>query len=131
MTDEPSFLATGNINPSRFVSLSGNMQVQQAGANDAALIGISDPGTDFAPGVGAGSTLAAKAGEGLRVYGIGKVTLLTVTAAVTYGQRLKPDANGQGVVVGTGSVQNVGAIALESANAGELCRVYVILMATS
>lgn len=128
MLGSPNYIAGGNINPSVFVSITGNMTVSQSTANDGLIVGVSQPGTDFPPGVGSGSTLAAKSGETLQVYGPGETCLLKVTNAVTAGQFMNSDANGQGVVITSGAtVSYFGAKTLEAANAGELCRVLVVL----
>jgi hypothetical protein len=123
-----AFISGGNINPATFVSINGNFQVIAAVNNDAQIIGIAQIGTDIA--VPPGSTvLAAKSGETLQVFGPGDVCLLKVTSAVTAGQLLGSDANAQGVAINLGSttVQYFGCRALESANAGEFCRVVVII----
>jgi hypothetical protein len=62
-----SFLATGVIEPSRFVSLdttAGNLNsVIQSVSNDARIVGISQEGTEDAPGVGNAQPDAARPGN--------------------------------------------------------------------
>lgn len=126
MLEGASFIATGTINVSNFVTQSGNMEVAASVSGDEKVIGISQEGSDRF-----NQTQAALANESLRVFGPGSICLLKVTNAVTYGQKLAPDNSAQGVAIDesgtTTAPQFFAAIALESANAGELCRVVVNL----
>lgn len=92
--------ASGDIRPSRFVKKSGAYTVAESDANEV-CIGISHEGTKAAPLPGA-STLAAAAGDPLRVYSDGETCLLEAGAAVTAGARLKSDADGRGVTAAAG-----------------------------
>jgi hypothetical protein len=138
----PAFIADGDINPSRFVEYSvgttgtplAEPHVLQAALADvttnltSVIAGISQPGTRDAPGVVGASGLAASTGQTVQVYGIADVCMLKIgTGGCTIGDLLGPDTTGQGVTVaksGT-TAKAYGAVALETANAGELCRVVV------
>lgn len=123
------FEAGGSIAPSIFVKVStaADFKVLAAGANDA-VIGISSAAAHDAPLSGA-STTAAESGDSLEVHPIGSVALLQAgSGGWTRGDELKSDSSGYGVTRATTgtTVQNVGAIALESASEGEFGRVLVI-----
>lgn len=128
MFDTPSFVAGGDINPSRFVkqSTAADFTVLEADANEA-VIGVSHESAQDAPIPGA-STLAAASGDQLFVYPIGAVCLLTIgSGGCTRADELKSDADGKGVTRATTgtTIQNVGALALESASENELAKVLV------
>jgi hypothetical protein len=129
----PRFIADGNINPSRFVKIESagttGYEVLQAAAATDRPIGISQEGTRQPPGVVGSDGYAAHAGETLQVYGEAEEALLTIgSGGCTQGDYLKSDGSGQGVTVsfteGTGLLF-YGAVALETANSGELARVLV------
>jgi hypothetical protein len=129
----PQFFANGNINPSVFVKIdttSGkNFSVIQAAASSDSPVGISQPGTYQPPGVTGSDGYAAHVNQTLMVYGNADVCLLKIgTGGCTAGDYLTSDVSGAGVTVafteGTGHIFH-GAQALETAAAGELCRVVV------
>ena len=123
----PNLLANGNIAPASFVKIdpSNPLQALQAGVGDTP-IGISGPGTDTAPGTTGATSNEAVAGEGPLIYGPGSIVELTAgSAGWTQGNLLKPDTNGNGTPI-TNVYDVAGAIALDSANAGELSRVMVL-----
>ncbi|MGN6133110.1 MAG: hypothetical protein ACTHOU_01375, partial [Aureliella sp.] len=70
MVQGPSFLASGNIERSRFVKISGSHTVAACGAGDPAY-GVSQRGVRETPLPGA-STYAAISGDPLQVYGPGE-----------------------------------------------------------
>lgn len=123
-----NLIAGGTINSSRFVAVhTSNKQVVQAGAN-AMPIGISMEGTQDSPAFGGGAD-AAVAGELVKMYGIGDVALLKIgTGGITSGSFLKSDATGQGVAASLTALDNIGAIALETAIAGDLALVQIVLI---
>lgn len=129
----PGFVAGGNVNPSRFVNLNSTADhtVTQAGDN-VFVFGIAHEGTKDVPIPGA-STLAAEAGDPIKIYGEGEGdVLLELGGTVSPGNRLKSDANGKGVAIAlTGvsstDVQHYGAIALEDGVFGDKIRVFVTL----
>lgn len=129
MIGSPSFSASGDIYPSRFVTITGNnLRVSQAVAANS-IIGISQEGTRRYPDVDNTFTgFAARAGEPISVYGNGHVNVpLELGGTVTAGQFIQSDANGKGVV-STGAVaHNIGAIALQSGVSGDVIKVYVFL----
>lgn len=121
-----TFLAGGDINPSRFVTKSTtDWGVTQATA-DAIIFGISQEGARDAP-IPSASVLAAQSGESLKVYLDGAECTLDLGGTVTAGDELASDSTGQGVAVtpAATSRENVGAIALESGIDGDLRRVRV------
>jgi hypothetical protein len=120
-------IAAGTIRPSRFVkqSTAADFAFLEADANEA-IIGVSHESTQDAPIPGA-SANAAEDGDALAVYPIGVVCLLELGGTVARGDELKSDADGKGVVRATTgtTVQNIGALALESGVSGELIKVLV------
>jgi len=129
--ENPNFTAGGDIYPSRFVKLSASYDntVTQAGTNEQP-IGISSDATRDAPLDGA-SGLAAADTNALQVNLPGSVCLLEVgSGGLTRGDYVKSDTNGKGVTAATtgATAQFVGALALESASAGELARVLVLFI---
>lgn len=129
-----SFIATGTIQPARFVSMDttgGNLfSVIQSVLNDTKIIGISQPGSEDAPGTTGAASDAARSGASLQVYGPGDVCLLEIGAGgITAGDWLESDANGKGITASLASATAVyyGAKALETAAASEKARVVVVL----
>ena len=127
--------AAGNITRASFVKVytSANNQVVAAGANDR-TIGIAQIGGRTAPlpSETQDPAYAAQANENLLVHTLDNqrddVVLQIGSGGCTAGDELKSDASGYGVVAATGTVtrQNIGAIALETASAGELCKVMIV-----
>lgn len=119
-------VAGGDIAPARFVksSTTADNTCLQAGANDL-ILGISQRGTRNTPLDGLDDGLAAKAGESLTVYGPGQTAILELGGTVTRGDRLKANADGNGVAAVAGSGDNYGAIAGQSGTAGQLVEVLV------
>lgn len=91
----PSYIAGGDISPSRFVKLTGNNSVQQCVAGDDA-IGVSHEGTREAPIPGV-TPLAAMSGESCQVYGADEPCEVAAGAAITAGAKLKSDLEGKAV----------------------------------
>jgi len=129
----PAFVAGGDINPARFVKLSttSDFTVLQSGAGDE-IIGVAQEGSLAPPGIaealGSSQTyLAAKSGKTLKVFGLGDVCVVTAgSGGCTAGSKVKADADGKAVNVGTASgTFNVGGIALQTVNAGEKCLIQV------
>lgn len=122
-----TFVASGDINPCRFVKqdATGPKQAAQAGANEQ-IIGISQEWFKGAPTPSA-STLAASAGLPVVVYTDGAVCLLELGGTVDEGGYIKSDANGKGVASATTGVtkQEQGAKALEAGVSGDKIRVFV------
>ena len=120
--------ASGNIYPSRFVKLdpANNNNVLQSGAGDL-IVGVSQEGTNQAPVPLLSTGYAAESGQNVRVHGLGGFALLELGANVTTERRLKADSNGKGtpVVGGAASMENWGAIALETGSSGEkvMCQI--------
>ena len=126
----PSFVAGGTIAPATFVKMdvtagaANDHQVVQCGAGGRA-IGISQEGMKRTPGLpGSDITIAAEAGNTLRVYGLTEECLLTLGGTVTHGDFLKSDASGNGVAASTGDLY--GAMAEESGVSGQKIRVQVV-----
>lgn len=123
--------AGGTIRRARFVNLktTANHTVEEADANDR-TIGIAQEGgrEPALPSVTADPPEAAQSGDQLRVYVPGDTCLLEIgSGGCTAGDDLKSDTDGKGVARATTgtTVQNVGAIALETASEGELAKVLV------
>lgn len=123
----PQMAAGGDIRPHRFVKVStaANNTLLEADAGEF-VIGVSQEGTKEAPGLNGASTLAAAAGDQMMFYPPGTDPLLEIgSGGATPGAHLKSDADGKGVITTTDK-DAYGAIALEAAAAGELCRVLVM-----
>lgn len=119
-----SFVADGNIYPSRFVKLtaaSADGRVLACGAGERAY-GISQKSTRRVPYVDS-SGYAAQVGEPIKVYDRpGEKCALELGGTVARGDFLKSDANGKGVTA-SADQDDYGAIALDSGVAGELIAV--------
>lgn len=122
----PPFVASGDIYPSRFVSISGEFTVAQSVAGDEP-VGISCEGTFNAPLPGA-SGVAASDGDPIQVYGLGEYCLLQSNpdgAGWSEGDLLMPDNDGYGQVIASTANSPSGARALTNNNPGEITRVLV------
>lgn len=127
-------IATGTVNPSTFLiqDTTANFSVKAATAPGSKIIGISQAGTRQAPGLidavgGTAPTVepAALAGEGVGIYNLGDVCLLTVgSAAVTSGDYLKNDGNANGIPATTGDYY--GARAWQAGQPGDKIQVEVL-----
>jgi hypothetical protein len=123
----PGFTASGDINPSRFAKVSGNLKVAECDANERS-VGISAEFTEAAP-IPSASTLHATSGNPAHIHGIGEVCLLTLgSGGATAGDLLKPDADGKGVAIATTgtTIQYAGAQALETGVENDKVRVRVL-----
>jgi hypothetical protein len=122
------WVANGNVNPCRFVKIDTTVdgRVVEATAVADVCYGISQEGTRTVPYSGLADTKAAIAGEPIKVFKLGEVCLLEVSAAVTRGARLGASAgDGRGLTAAAGSPAF--ALALRSAGgAGEKIPVLVI-----
>lgn len=119
----PNFKASGNINKSRFVTISGAKTVAQSIAGDAP-IGVSQRGTRDTPLPGA-STLAAASGDSLQIYGLGETCQIEASAAIAAGAFLKPDADGKAAAAVATDKYYAQALT-PSAAAGELIDIYIV-----
>lgn len=124
-------VAGGTIVRGRFIKLStaADNTALQAGAN-AMVHGIAEMAPRDAPIDGADATTIAAATNSDPVPYIpeGNVCLLEIgTGGVTRGAEIKSDSDGTGILAATtgATKQWVGAIALETASAGEFARVQV------
>ena len=93
----PSFTASGDIAPSRFVKITGAFKVGQCTVAKERSVGVSQEGLVDTPIPGASSTLAAQAGRHVGVFGPGETCLVQVGAAVTAGALLTGDANAKAI----------------------------------
>lgn len=119
----PQLVAGGDIYPCRFVKLSAaaDFTVLQADAN-AEVIGIAQEGSRKPPLSDLITDMkAAEAGDSVKMFTDGDVCLLEAGGTVTRGDLLKADANGKGITVASSgtTIQNYGAVALQSGAAGE------------
>ena len=125
----PQLVATGNIRPCRFVKMDTGEDNSgaEADANEVTL-GISEEGTEAAPIPSQTTQYHASDGTPIGLYSAGDICLLKAgSGGWTRGDRLKSDADGQGVTIASSgtTVQNIGAIGLESAAEGAFGRVQV------
>jgi len=117
--------AGGDINTYRFIKLdtSENATALEANAGEV-TIGISPEGAQDAP-IPNASALAAADGDHFMFHNLGNEALLEIgTGGCTAGDFLKSDADGKGVSTSTNN-DWYGAIAFETAAAGERARVLV------
>lgn len=126
-----AYRANGTIRVARFVKIdsSDNNSVLEADAGER-VIGISQIGGREAPipAVTADPPEAAQATDSVLVHPDGDLCLLYLgTGGCTAGDLLKSDADGAGVALaeGAGTAEEVGAVALETASAGEYAKVRV------
>ena len=127
-----TYRANGTIRVARFVKIdpNDNNSILEADANEA-IIGVSQIGGRTAPipDVVTDPPEAAQATEDCNVFFIGEDCLLYLgTGGVTAGSELISDADGKGVpraTTGT-TIQNVGAIGLETALVSTYCKVQVV-----
>jgi hypothetical protein len=126
-----NLIASGTVQPARFVTLSGDNQVAQSVAGDFPF-GISGPGQKFAPiDFGNGytpPTEGADSGDPLIVYTLGEKCLVQLGAGgCSAGNALKPDGTGQAIAAGNTTNDAYGAIALEGGSAGDQIQAMVAL----
>ena len=124
----PAFTASADVNASRFVKISGEFSVAQCGDGQA-VIGVSQEGTLFPPGVAEGlggttNTLAAKSGKTLKVFGLGDICVVLAGAAIEAGDTVGADADGKAKPL-TASGSKVGGVALQKVASGEKCLIQV------
>lgn len=126
--DFDGFLASGNIYPSRFVSIvSGSRGYVAQATASTPVAGVSTEGTFYAPGTAADSGYAGVDTYPVPLKGPGRTCLLKLGGTVSAGDRLVSDASGQGTkldVTATGH-QYIGAVALDNGVSGSLIRVQV------
>ena len=106
-----------------FVKLTGDDQIQTAGAGDK-TIGIMHESTWATPIPGADADVAVISGQSKRVYGEDEVCEVRIAdaGALAAGALIGPDANGEAVAVATGEYA---AIVLSGGAAGERAKVVV------
>jgi hypothetical protein len=119
----PSYIAGGNISPSRFVKLESgeNNQVIQCVADDLA-VGVSHEGTRTAP-IPDADGYAAIEGETCQVYGLGEPCEVEAGDDVTAGAKVKPDADGKAIPAEAGDVYS--AIARSGGADGEKIKIII------
>jgi hypothetical protein len=114
-------VASGDINPSRFVTKSGAHTVAQAGAG-AIAIGVSHEGSKTAPIPGA-SSLAAQAGDPIAVYSDGEACLIELGATVAAGAFVKPDSVGRAITAA--STEKYSAVVERGGAVGQKVECYI------
>ncbi len=124
--NNPSYVAGGNISPSRFVMMdtSANSQVLQSTVGSLS-VGISHEGTLQAP-LPSVTGYAGTAGGPVMVYGLGDTCSVVLgSGGCTSGHYLTSDSSGQAVIA-TGSNAYY-ALSKGTAAAGALVRVQVVI----
>lgn len=114
-------VASGTINPSVFVTQSGDFNVAQSASGDGP-IGVAQAGTKLF-----NVTYAAQAGDPIGVYGDGSECYIMLGGTVTAGNFLKPDGSGGGTAIAGTSTDKIGAVALEGGASGNLIRCKVLV----
>ena len=120
-SSSPSYQAAEDIEPARFVRVTGDRQVSKCEAGDQA-IGVSMEGSRTAPIPGA-TVLAAAEGEPIHVYGMAEPCEVEAGGTIAAGDFIKPDADAKAVVASEGEPYS--AIAQRAAVSGEKCLVQV------
>jgi hypothetical protein len=122
-----SFVANGNIAPSRFVKLDSSAvgKVLAATAVTDPIIGISGQGTRNTPYSTLDDGYHAIAGENCRVYGDNEECWLECGGTITVGDKITPSTGGVGITTTT-TQDRYGAIALQSGITGKLIKVKVV-----
>ena len=121
----PSYVAGGNIAPSRFVKhTTTENQVTQCGSAEK-MCGISNQGTRRTPHEDIDDGYAAISGENIRVYGPGETCWVEAGGTIAVDDRLGSDTNGKATATTTDNAW-VGAKALTPAVSGQLCKVEVL-----
>lgn len=123
-------VAGGVVRVCRFVKVSTatDKNLLEADANEA-IVGISGDAALEAPIPNSSANAATAANDPMRWHPIGSVCKLFIgSGGVTRGDEIKSDADGKGVKVATTgtTIQEVGAIALESAIENDLADVLVV-----
>lgn len=124
------YKASANIRPSRFVKISGNYTVAEAGAGEYP-IGISQEFAPYAPIPSVSTEYAANSGDPVSIYdgtepaSIKQPLLVIGSGGCTAGAYLKSGSNGEGIATSTGG-DIYGAIALEAGASGEAIRVHIV-----
>lgn len=126
---QPQLIAGGNILPGRFVKLSTSADFTglQATANDR-ILGVSGLGSNYPPLSDlVGTNYHAQAGDPIDLKGDGEIVQVLAGDVITRGDRLKSDAYGAAVPIATTgtTIQQIGAVALQSAIANEYVWVQV------
>jgi hypothetical protein len=115
-SSSPSFIARGDIPPSRFVIQDGSDHGVVVATAGAKAVGVSYEGTRFAP-IEDVTPLAAKSGEGINVYTETMPCEIVAGADIVAGAQLKPGTNGVAVPAVEGD--HYSAIARASASNGQ------------
>jgi hypothetical protein len=118
-----TYKAVGNISPASFVKPSGSEQVVQCGAGDVS-IGVSQPGTNSAPGTTGASPYAAVSGQSVVVYHMSQIVEVTIGAVAIVPGFVKADANGFAIQAAAGN--QAAAYSFEAGNPGQLVRMMVL-----
>ncbi len=133
-----NFVAYGNINTCRFlegdVTSLHNYGVLEASDATDKIVGISQEGAHDPPGVSGSTAYAAVAGQTLQVFQDGDECLLQIGAGgCTQWDWLLPTTGGKGIpyTAATGTIQVIGAQALEAGLEDEKVRVRVRIFSTT
>lgn len=129
----PTYTATGNVSPSRFVTLSTTLSkkcTQASASTTQPLIGISGKNTRYPPGSPADDGFHAVAGETVTIHGFGQACSLKLgsTAVTDLSVPLVTDGSGQGVPQApvAGTVAYYGALPLTLGSASDTITVLVL-----
>lgn len=126
MTQSPSYVASEDILPARFVNIVAGTdhQIEACDAGDVAD-GVTHESTMDAalPGVAAADLPAAKTGTACRIYGLGESCEIEAGGTIAAGDYLKPDADGKAVAAS--STDEYSAKARAGAASGEKVQVYI------
>jgi hypothetical protein len=113
----PNLVAGGNINPFRFVELSGAYTGSQSGAASKKIVGVTDGSVRFF-----NDTLNAIAGEEISIQPTNTVQVEASTGVLA-GAYVTSDSSGRAITATTG--QTAFYLALEAASAtGEIIRCF-------
>lgn len=125
----PPFVARYDVRPCRFVMCLQNFSAQEANGQNP-IVGISGEGVTTTPLSDWQQTpLAAKQDQRLHVQTIGDICLLELASTVDCGMFVQSDAQGRGQELSgiAGTTNFIGAISLQSGNAGHKILVQVCI----
>lgn len=122
------YQASGTIRRARFVKVSGNNTVAEAGANER-CIGVAGVGSREAPipSVTADPPEAAQSGDAVRVHlqnNLDEALRVEAGGTITAGDLLESGSGGVAVTATGSGTHLIEAIALEGGVAGELLKIF-------
>ena len=113
----PNLIASGNIRPFRFVTMSEDRQAAESNLNEI-MVGVCEGSTtDF--------TSDNHATVGLEIsLQTGHIVRVITGEAILFGQRVQSDAEGAAVVIDAAGTRNYAGVAMYDAASGEELEIF-------